>query len=87
MDKIVAGLIGTVALAAGALTSAQAAQREALHASCYADLLRPIPNALAIEASARSAVPDAAEVPVVLAQYHHHHHRHVYHRRHYHHDY
>ena len=53
MDKTAAGLLGAVAGMA-AVSSAQAATTpaailsEALQASSYADLLKPIPNALAL---------------------------------------
>jgi hypothetical protein len=86
MDKKIAGLLGAVA----ALTSMDAAQAattpapnpaEALRAASYADLLTPIPNAVALldaDDAARSQRPAAEGVQV--AQYHHHHHHH-HHRR------
>ncbi len=80
MDKTVAGLIGVIALAAEPGAAAEAAQVAPLQASSYADLLKPTPNALAIDAAARGVVAAAPDAPVVLAQYHHHHR--VYRRRH-----
>lgn len=89
MDKKIAGLLGAVA----ALTSADAAQAamqpapnpaETMRAASYADLLTPIPDALALLSAddAARAQRTAAEGAdgVQVAQYHHHHHHH-HHRR------
>jgi hypothetical protein len=84
MDKKIAGLLGAVA-AVSTMTGAQAATQPAstsgaLQASSYADLLAPVPNAVAALNADNAAL---AQVPPVegvkLAQYHHHHHHH--HRR------
>ena len=78
MDKKIAGLLGAVG-AFASLNAAQAAaptdSHGALKARSYADLLEPIPNAMA----ALKAVDDEAGVAppnVQLAQAHHHHHHH-----------
>ncbi len=89
MDKKIAGLLGAVA----ALTSMDAAQAapeptpnptETMRAASYADLLTPIPNAVALldaDDAARSQrqAPEGAN-GVQVAQYHDHHHHH-HHRR------
>ena len=95
MDKKIAALLGAAA-AVATVGGAQAATQpnsnssEALHASSYAELLTPIPNA----AETLQAVDNArAQTPaegVKLAQYHHHHHHHhkkviIIKRRHHHH--
>jgi hypothetical protein len=89
MDKKIASLLGAVA----ALTSMDAAQAattpppnpaETMRAASYADLLTPIPNAVALldaDDAARSQRPAAEDAGgVQVAQYHHHHHHH-HHRR------
>jgi hypothetical protein len=99
MDKKIAGLLGAVA-AVSTMSGAQAATQpantfDALQASSYADLLAPVPNAVAALNADNAAL---AQVPPVegvkLAQYHHHHHhhrrvivikRHRHHRHHHHH--
>jgi hypothetical protein len=99
MDKKIAGLLGAVA-AVSTMSGAQAATQPAntidsLQASSYADLLAPVPNAVAALNADNAAL---AQVPPVegvkLAQYHHHHHhhrrvivikRHRHHRHHHHH--
>jgi hypothetical protein len=92
MEKRVAGLLGAVA-AIGALTTAQAApapasEPDVLQANSYADLLQPIPNAVATLKVIDERAPAAsAEARVQFAQAHHHHHHHHHHhgRRHRHH--
>jgi hypothetical protein len=93
MDKKIAGLLGAVA-AISSMTSANAAApgpAETLQATSYADLLNPVPNAVAqliADDAARATRSrgggelDVAQIRVV-ADHHHHHHR--YHRRHRHH--
>jgi hypothetical protein len=99
MDKTVAGLLGAVT--ALAVTPSQAAAPTplgadaAMHAHSYADLLKPIPNALALlkasaTAEARASVGAPApegEATLQDVQYHHHHHHHhrFFRRRFYHH--
>jgi hypothetical protein len=87
MDKTVAGLLtavgGALAVAspAGAVTV-----HDALHADSYADLLRPVPNAVAVQqaiAEAQAAAPDV--MTVQFLRHHHHHHHRYYRRRFYHH--
>lgn len=84
MDKTVVGLMGAAAvLGAG---SAQAAAvhplslDDAMQAASYADLLKPIPNALellaASDAAAEADVLPAGDVMQVQYYYHHHHHHH-----------
>lgn len=87
MDKKIAGLLG----AAAALTSMNAANAatqaptESFRAASYADLLNPVPNAVAAlvaDDANRSNSPAAEELNgVKVAQSHHHHHHHRYHRR------
>jgi hypothetical protein len=106
MDKKLAGLLGAVAGLA-VMNSAQAAispaatPSEALHASSYADLLAPIPNAVALmqaddAARGQQSTAEAlvgAEVaqgyyyghPYYRPRYHHHHHHRYYRPRHHHH--
>lgn len=98
MDKNLACLLGAVGALAAAGPAAAAASSpvaDAMRAASYADLLRPIPNALAVlkAAEAEPAVPsDGAEATFQEAQLivvnpHHHHHRFFRRRfrRHYHH--
>jgi len=107
MDKTVAGLIGAVTLLAAA-DPAQAAMpapgglEAAMRAGSYADLLKPIPNSVALlkesdEAAAKAELLPAAAVGEARVQeaqyyYHHHHHHHgfyppFYHHHHHHHRY
>jgi hypothetical protein len=108
MDKTVAGLIGAVTLLAAAdpaqaAMPAQTGLAAAMQAESYADLLKPIPDAVALlkesdEAAAKAELLPAAsegEATVQQAQYyyhHHHHHHHgfyppFYHHHHHHHRY
>ena len=85
MDKTVVGLLGAIS-AATSLGAAQAAQpaaqslAEVMTVESYADLLKPIPNAVALLRADEAARAQAGEVQsegeVQLAQYHHHHHHH-----------
>ncbi len=105
MEKTTVGLLGAVAGLA-AVGSAQAADApahnpsEALHAASYADLLAPIPNAVALmkaDDAVRTQVPAAGyagDVELVDGYYynpytpnyhHHHHHHHHHHQAYYHH--
>jgi hypothetical protein len=95
MDKKIAGLLGAVA-ALSTLGTAQAAPTvdpsEVLRANSFAELLEPIPNAVALLKAVdeqRSATPEAneqvAQVVVVRRHHHHHHHHHAYRRRYHHH--
>ena len=84
MDKSIAGLIGAVgALVAVAPARAASAipltMETALRAGSYADLLKPIPNAAALLATARPGPVPEARNPVRQVQYHHHHHHHHHH--------
>jgi hypothetical protein len=100
MDKKIAGLLGAVAGLA-TMSAAQAAVNpapdasKALAASSYADLLAPIPDAVAqLEADNAARVQKPAEPiadDIQVAQYypyppyayHHHHHHHHHHYRRY----
>jgi hypothetical protein len=94
MDKKIAGLLGAVA-ALTSMTGANAttpSPTETLQAASYADLLNPVPNAVAqliADDAARSGKSSAEDVNgVQVAQMHHHHHHHRYkrrYRRHHHH--
>jgi hypothetical protein len=95
MDKKIAGLLGAAAAlttmtAANAAAPAASAPTETLQASSYADLLAPVPNALAqliaddtARATKSSGQMDMAQIRVEVD--HHHHHRYRRHRRHHHH--
>jgi len=99
LDKSIAGLIGVagalaVAAPSQAATAVPLTLDAAMQASSYADLLRPIPNALALlqTAAAAEAAPgvdsSASEGQATVQQvqyYHHHHHHHRYRRRYHHH--
>ena len=91
MNKTMTGLLGAVgALAAAGATQAAPAVSTVMQASSYADLLKPIPNALAVQAvfaeqRATEAAPEATEVQYFYRHHHHHHHHHRYYRRRYHH--
>jgi hypothetical protein len=104
MEKKIAGLLGAMA-ALGAFNAAEAAPApspaptDVLRANSLADLLEPIPNAVALlQAVDESGPASSANENIQLAQYHHHHHHHhhgmrryaprivvVPHRRHHHH--
>ena len=88
MDKKIAGLLGAVA-ALGSVDTTQAATQpapnpaETLRAASYADLLTPIPDAVALlnaDDAARAQRTAESADGVKVAQYHHHHHHH-HHRR------
>jgi hypothetical protein len=98
MDKTLAGLIGAMgALAASApahATNAVPQPADPLQATSYADLLRPIPNALAAlqQVQAQEAIapvlPRSAGIEQADWHDHHHHHHHrviVRHHHHHHH--
>ncbi|MCJ2072017.1 hypothetical protein MKK75_24985 [Methylobacterium sp. J-030] len=105
MDKTVAGLVGAVTLLAAvdpALAAAAPPVRlqAAMQAESYADLLKPIPDAVALLKESDATVqaePLAAasegDATVQQAQYYHHHHHHhrffrpFYHHHHHHHRY
>jgi hypothetical protein len=90
MEKKIAGLIGAVA-ALGTFSAAQAAPTpapaEILKASSFADLLEPIPDAVALLRVIDEAAPPTTDDNVQLAQltigigHHHHHHHHSQYRR------
>ena len=92
MDKKIAGLLGAVATL-GAFNAAQAAPTpspapsDVLRANSFADLLEPIPNAVALlqavdeSAPAPSANVELAQLIVVGRHHHHHHHHHHAYRR------
>jgi hypothetical protein len=95
MNKVV-GLVGAITGLA-TLDTAQAATVASPNtvgltgARSFAELLEPIPNALAVlrtmdAAEAARTVPESATDPTVtLVQYHHHHHRERAHHHHHHH--
>jgi hypothetical protein len=97
MDRNVAGLLGAMGVLAAtvpahAATSAPLAVDDSMQVTSYSDLLKPIPNALALmkAASAAGNEPGSSgpafepEATVQDVQFHHHHH-HRYRRRRYHH--
>jgi hypothetical protein len=89
MDKTVIGL----AAAIGAMTPMVAAHAEvapsdlsrAMEANSFAELLQPIPNAVAILKVADEQGSAKPGEGVQLAQDHHHHHHHRYYHHHHHH--
>jgi ABC-type nickel/cobalt efflux system permease component RcnA len=95
MDKKTAGLVGAISglVTISAVEAARAQEvTEILSARSYAELLQPIPNAVALlmAADELTAARDKAEAGqnsnVQLAQdHHHHHHHHRRHHRHHHH--
>jgi hypothetical protein len=96
MDKKIAGLVGAVAGVAtmGATAQAMPAQTQnatasdPLAAASYADLLAPVPNALAALEADNAARAQAVKVDgVQLARYYHHHHHRYHHHHHHHHRY
>jgi hypothetical protein len=83
METKIAGLLGAVA-ALSTMGTAQAtpapAPADALQVNSYADLLEPIPNAVALlQAVDEQAPAKSADANVQVAQYHHHHHHHHHH--------
>ena len=94
MDKSIAGLIGAVgamAAATPAMAATNAAPQldEVMQVTSYADLLKPIPNAVAMKQAydeAQAARPAEPEVMTIQYYHHHHHHHHYrYWRRRWHH--
>jgi hypothetical protein len=102
MDKTLAALLGAVGTLAAVGPAHAAAQpidqpveapanlADILHAASYADLLRPIPNAVeqlrALEQAELARPSDTARMLYeVQYHHHHHHHHHRYVRRHHHH--
>jgi len=95
MFRKLMGLLGalTTLSGTGAATAAPA-PADSMQVESYADLLKPIPNALALLQASDAAKFQAQargddEANVELAQYHHHHHHHhwrrSYHHHHHHH--
>jgi hypothetical protein len=91
MDKKIASLVGAMgALAAsGQVQAAPATHLDveaAMQATSYADLLKPIPNAVELwKASASMPAPQVettSDPAIIDVQDHHHHHHHHHHRRH-----
>ena len=90
MDKKIAGLLGAVATL-GTFTAADAAPAPAptdiLRANSFADLLEPIPNAVALLQAVEESAPAPATENVQMAQYYYHHHHHHHSFYHHHHSY
>jgi hypothetical protein len=93
MGKKIAGLLGAM-VTLGALNAAEAAPMpspaptDVLRANSFADLLDPIPNAVALlQAVDESGPASSANENIQLAQnrHHHHHHHGRRHRHHHHH--
>jgi hypothetical protein len=94
MDKKIVGVVGAITGLASLDGAAQAATPAApspdLNARSYAELLDPIPNALAALRAADAAAREAPAVTVMngemqVAEHHHHHHHRYYHHHHHHH--
>lgn len=85
MDKKIVGLVGALsALAAPETVQAMPATgpnvNDVLRVQSYAELLDPIPNAVALLRAADAApAPEAGSVQQVQYYYHHHHHHHHHH--------
>lgn len=92
MDKKIAGLLGAAA-ALASMSSANAAapaSTQALQARSYAELLNPVPDAvaqlIADDAARAAGEVKTAQIRVEVGHHHHHHHRYRrHHRRHHHH--
>jgi len=89
MDKKIAGLLGAVAAlasvdAAHATAPAAPNPADATRVASYAELLAPVPNAVALLIADDAARVKSPTERMQLAQHHHHHH-HQYRRRHRHH--
>lgn len=89
MDKKVAGILGAVATLSSfsvADASPAPAPGDVLRVNSYADLLEPIPNAVALLQAVDEAAPAQTTENVQLAQFyyhhHHHHHHHSFYRHH-----
>ena len=82
MDKKIAGILGAVATL-GSFTAAEAgpapAPADVLRANSYADLLEPIPNAVALLQAIDESTPVQTTENVQMAQFYHHHHHHHHH--------
>ena len=83
MEKNLAGLIGAVSALGAVLPSHSASAMPAhnpLAVSSYADLLKPIPDALALlrasDAAEAARVRQPADEVLTVQYYHHHHHHH-----------
>jgi hypothetical protein len=77
-NKKIAGLIGAMATL-GSFNPAEAAPAptDILRVNSFADLLEPIPNAVALLQAVDENAPAASrDENLQLAQYHHHHHHH-----------
>jgi hypothetical protein len=92
MERKTAGLLGALAgLATLGTTSAQAASNAAARpdpvaVASYADLLKPVPDAVAALQAHNAAMEQAANAPVQQADWRgnpHHHHHHHHHHAHY----
>lgn len=86
MDKKIAALLGAVA-GVSTMGAAQAATpvNDALQSSSYADLLAPVPNAVAAliadDATRSAKSPGEIQVAQIQVKIGHHHHHHRYHRK------
>jgi hypothetical protein len=101
MDKKIVGIVGALTALGGASAASAApapapASANVMEVRSYADLLQPIPNAVALlqadnaakKAAGEQAAADESDgAKVELAQYHHHHHhwRRWHHHHHHHH--
>jgi hypothetical protein len=77
MDKKIAGLLGAVgALASlsGAEAATSAEPSNVLKAQSYADLLKPIPNALEVLNAVDNETTKTGEFQIAENAHHHHHH-------------
>jgi hypothetical protein len=97
MDKKIVGVIGAISGLAALDSAAQATPAaqpspDVMNARSFAELLDPIPNAVAALRASDAATRDAQEQAtgelngaVQVAGYHHHHHRYHHHHHHHHH--
>ncbi len=100
MDKTLIGMVAAIGAMAPLAAHADVSTTEvsaSMEASSFSELLKPIPNALAIlkavdEQETVNPTPEGVQDDgVMMAQYHHHHHHHhhhhYYHHHHHHHHY
>jgi hypothetical protein len=84
MSKMLAGLVGAVTVAAAAGPGHATAAEAAMQVNSYADLLKPIPNAVEVLRTLDAQpAPEPMVQDVQYYHHHHHHHHHAYYSRRY----
>src|SRR5579871_5776046 len=87
MDRKIASLLGAAAalsVTTGAQAGVPAGETKLGPAASYADLLKPVPNAMAALSEDEAGRAQANPARVQLAQFHHHHHHGFFHHHHHH---